>query len=106
MGAQDMLGAMGYGGRREPWIPVGVGVHTGIVFFGTVGGSDGSVTDVSALGDNVNVAARITSMANPGEVLISDEAYTKSGLDLGDLERRQLELKGKSEVFNVHVWHA
>jgi adenylate cyclase len=103
MGAQDMLAAMGYGGRRDPWIPVGVGVHTGIVFFGTVSGSDGSVTDLSALGDNVNITARITSMAKPGEVLISEEAYTKAGLDLGNLEQRQLELKGKSELFSVHV---
>jgi adenylate cyclase len=106
MAAQDMLGAMGYGGRRDPWIPVGVGVHTGIVFFGTVSGSDGSVTDVSALGDNVNIAARICSMAEPGEALISDEAYTKAGLDLGNLEQRQLELKGKRETFSVHVLHA
>ena len=103
IGAQDMLAAMGYGGRRDPWIPVGVGVHTGIVFFGTVSGSDGSVTDLSALGDNVNITARITSMAKPGEVLISEEAYTKAGLELGNLEQRQLELKGKSELFSVHV---
>jgi len=106
MGAQAMLGAMGYGGRGDPWIPIGVGVHTGIVFFGTISGSDGSVTDLSALGDNVNITARITSMAKPGEVLISNEAYTKAGLDLGNLEQRQLELKGKSEAFSVHVLHA
>jgi len=36
-------------------------------------------------------------------VLISDAAYSASGLDLGDLERRQLELKGKSEPTGVRV---
>jgi adenylate cyclase len=106
LGAKEMLGAMGYGTRRGPWIPIGVGVHTGIVFFGTVSGADGSVKDVSALGDNMNVTARITSKAGPGEVLISEAAHTKAGLDLGNFETRQLELKGKSEAVSVFVLQA
>jgi len=103
MGAQELLRAMGYGGKQEPWIPVGVGVHTGIVFFGTISGSEGSVTDVAALGDNVNTTARIASKAGSGEALISEVAYTSAGLNLGNLEQRQLELKGKSEPMDVRV---
>ncbi len=106
LGAQELLRAMGYGGDQEPWIPVGVGVHTGIVFFGTISGSEGSVTDVTAMGDNVNTTARITSKAEPGEALVSDAAYTSAGSDFGDLEQRQLELKGKSEPINVRVLQA
>lgn len=106
LGAQELLRAMGYGGKHEPWIPVGIGVHTGNVFFGTISGSEGSVTDVAAMGDNVNTTARIASKAAPGEALISDVAYSAAGLDLGDLEQRQLELKGKSELINVRVYHA
>jgi adenylate cyclase len=106
LGAQELLRAMGYGGRQEPWIPVGIGVHTGIVFFGTISGSEGSVTDVAALGDNVNTTARIASKARSGEALISDVAYTAAVLDLGDLEQRQLELKGKSESISVRVLQA
>lgn len=102
-GAQELLRAMGYGGKQEPWIPVGVGVHTGIVFFGTISGSEGSVTDLAALGDNVNVTARIASKAGSGEALISEVAYTSAGLNLGNLEQRQLELKGKSEPMDVRV---
>ncbi len=106
LGAQELLRTMGYGGRQEPWIPIGVGVHTGIVFFGTISGSEGSVTDVTAMGDNVNTTARITSKARPGEALISDVAFTTAGLDLGNLEQRQLELKGKSEPISVRVLQA
>ena len=106
LGAQGLLHAMGYGRRQRPWIPVGVGVHTGIVFFGTISGSEGSVTDLAALGDNVNITARIASKAGSGEALISDVAYTAAGLDLGDLEQRQLELKGKSEPISVRVLRA
>ena len=103
LAAQELLRVMGYGGRQEPWLPIGVGVHTGIAFFGTVSGSEGSVTDVAALGDNVNTTARLASKAAPGEALISDAAYIAAGLDLGDLEHRQLELKGKSEPISVRV---
>ncbi len=104
MGARELLHAMGYGGKQEPWIPVGVGVHTGIVFFGTISGSEGSVTDVAALGDNVNITARIASKAASGEALISDMAYTCAGLNVGNLEHRQLELKGKSAPIGVRVF--
>jgi len=103
LAAQELLRVMGYRDRQEPWLPIGIGVHTGIVFFGTVSGSEGSVTDVAALGDNVNTTARLASKAASGEALISDATYTAAGLDLGDLEQRQLELKGKSEPINVRV---
>lgn len=103
MGAQELLQTMGYGGKQEPWIPVGVGVHTGIVFFGTISGSEGSVTDLAALGDNVNITARIASKAGSGEALISEVAYTSAELNLGNLEQRRLELKGKSEPMDVRV---
>ena len=105
LAARELLCVMGYEGRQGPWLPIGVGIHTGVVFFGTVSGSEGSVTDVAALGDNVNITARLASKAAPGEALISNAAYNAAGLDLGDLdlEQRQLELKGKSELICVRV---
>jgi adenylate cyclase len=101
--AQELLRVMGYGSRQGPWLPIGVGVHTGIAFFGTISGAEGSVTDLAALGDSVNTTARLASMAAAGEALISDAAYTAAGLDLGDLEQRQLALKGKTEQIGVRV---
>lgn len=59
--------------------------------------------DFTALGDNINVAARLASTAQAGEILVSAVAYAASDLDLGELEFRQLDLKGKSEPLGVHV---
>jgi class 3 adenylate cyclase len=59
--------------------------------------------DLTALDDNVNIAARLASNPKAGEDLISVAAYAASGLDLGELEHRQLELKGKSEPIGVRV---
>jgi adenylate cyclase len=101
--AQNLLRVTGHGDPAGPWLQVGVGVHTGPAFVGVVGGADGNPTDFTALGDNVNITARLASKAGPGEVLISDATYAASGLDLGDLDHQQLELKGKSGLTGVRV---
>ena len=101
--AQELLVATGHGRGEGPWLPIGIGVHTGPVYVGTVSGAEESVTDITALGDNVNVAARLASMAAPGEALISETAYAAGGAHLGDIERRQLDLKGRSEPVPARV---
>lgn len=101
--AQRLGRAMGYGTPDGPWLPIGIGVHTGVAYVGTVRGTEGVVTDFTALGDNVNIAARLVAEAKPGEALISDAAYTSAGLNLKNLEHRQLELKGKTDPVSVHV---
>jgi adenylate cyclase len=101
--AQNLLRLTGHANAQGAWLRVGIGVHTGSAWVGVVGGVDGNPTDFTALGDNVNVTARLASAAGAGEILISEAAYHASGLDLGELEQRQLELKGKSEPTDVRV---
>ena len=86
---------------RASDLPVGVGVHTGIAFVGSVGA--GTNVDLTAMGDPMNVTARLASAAGAGEILVSADAARVAGLDDADLERRELELKGKSEVVSVVV---
>jgi adenylate cyclase len=101
--ARGLLEATGHSSSSGPWLPLGIGVHTGPAYVGVVGGTQGTLTDFTALGDNVNITARLASQAGSGEVLISDSAFTSAGLDLGHLEHRQLDLKGKSESTGVNV---
>jgi len=100
--AQNLLRAAGYGSPDGPWIPVGVGVHTGEAFMGAVGSSNG-VADLTALGDSVNIAARLASSAGPGEILVSQEAYAETELGLDGLDCRSLELKGRTQPVSVVV---
>lgn len=90
-------------GRGKTPLPIGVGVHTGNAFVGVVQGAEEGITDFTALGDNVNITARLASTAGAGEILVSDAAYRASELDLGNLEHRNLTLKGKSEAIEVHI---
>lgn len=100
--AQALLKVTGHADPGGPWVPVGVGVHTGVAYVGAVGSTE-TVTDFTAMGDAVNVAARLAKVAGPGEILISDRAYKLAGLQLPSTERRQLELKGRTEPIGVHV---
>jgi adenylate cyclase len=101
--ATSLLRATGHDDPDGPWVPVGVGVSTGLAWVGAVG--DERRTDLTALGDNVNIAARLGGAARAGELLMTVETADAAGLDPG-LERRSLELKGKSmptEVVSLTV---
>jgi len=100
--ATEILQAAGYGGKDGPWLPLGAGVHTGVAFVGSVGAEHGT-RDITVLGDSPNTAARLSSSAKQGEILISDSAYRASGMDLSSLEERVLQLKGKHESVTVRV---
>lgn len=96
--AQELLTVTKHSG-----LPIGIGVHTGIAYVGTVSGADGSVKDITALGDNVNITARLASRAGAGEALISDSAFRFAETSFEEVEQRQLELKGKREPVRVRV---
>jgi len=101
--AQEILKRLGDVKPGKSRLPVGVGVHTGVAYVGVVQGADEGITDFTALGDNVNIAARLASQAGVGQILVSDAAYRAARVDLGNLENRSLMLKGKSEAITVHV---
>jgi adenylate cyclase len=86
-------------------IPVGIGVHAGVAFFGVMGMPNG-LTDITAIGDEVNTAARLASQAAAGEILVSEQALIAAGMDGSVLESRNLELKGITEPVPTRVMHS
>jgi adenylate cyclase len=98
--AQKLLRAM-----KQQKIPVGIGVHSGIAYFGAVGAAEG-LTEISAIGEEVNLAARLASQAAIGEIVVSEQALRAAGMDVSTLEPRTLELKGISEAVDVRVIRA
>lgn len=101
--AQELLLATGHAEAGGPWIPIGVGVHTGQAFVGTVGVEGTDNYDVTVLGDVANVTGRLASLARQGEILSSQDTYEAAGIDLGDPARRTIELRGRSALLDVRV---
>ncbi len=87
----------------EAGVRFGVGVHTGEAFVGTLGSGD--KFDFSALGDTVNAAARLGSLAQANELLVSWDAWKASGLPAEKLDRRPVQLAGRAEPLDVVHWH-
>jgi adenylate cyclase len=85
----------------EPWVPVGAAVHTGVAYVGRVG--EGDACDFTAVGDAVNMAARLASSAAAGELLVSRTAAEAAGFDSAGLEARTLELRGRDETVDAVV---
>jgi adenylate cyclase len=97
----SILRATGHGDPSGPWIPVGVGVHTGVAYVGAVT-TEGGKSDIAVLGDTANTAARLASLAGAGQVVLSEVTRAASGLEEAGMESRQLQLKGRREP--VAAW--
>jgi len=100
---KQILRVTGHGDPNGPWVPVGVGVHTGLAYVGAVN-AEGGGAEISILGDAVNTAARIASMSAAGEILISDATVRSTGMEQNGMEPRELELKGKSTPVKTWAW--
>jgi adenylate cyclase len=99
--ARSLMVATGHGDLDGPWIPIGIGVGSGIAFVGSVG--EPPVTALTALGDIVNTTARLASAAATGEILVMASTTTAGALDPTDHEQRELQLKGKAGTTVVSV---
>ena len=91
-------------GDGIPWIPIGIGVNTGIAFVGAVGTAEH--VEFTALGDAVNVSARLATEAGAGELLLTAATASAAGVEVTGLEPRRLALRGKSEAIDVVVLHS
>jgi adenylate cyclase len=99
--ARELLEATGNDGD-DAWISLGAGVHTGVAYVGTVG--EGDARDFTALGDPVNIAARLASAAGAGELLVSSATASAARLETAAFEPRLLEVRGRDE--KVDAWVA
>ncbi|MBR1149035.1 adenylate/guanylate cyclase domain-containing protein [Bradyrhizobium sp. AUGA SZCCT0431] len=85
---------------REP-IRFGIGINGGEVIVGDIGYRDHMV--FTALGDPVNVAARLQDMTKSlsCEVVISDEVRAAAGLSADALPQHEVEIRGRNEPMIV-----
>ena len=84
-----------------PAFSVGIGINFQEVIAGNVGSQ--KLSSYTVIGDGVNLAARLSSIAAGGEILVSESMYRNLGDWEGEAEERQgIVIKGKSEPITVY----
>ena len=92
----ELLSAVGYGTAEGPWIEVGVAVNAGLAYVGNVGSA---VVDFTALGDPINVGARMQGAAAGGELLVRTGVADRLGVG----PTRTLQLRGRAQPIEAFV---
>ena len=96
---QSELNAEGWGTDLVDGLHIGVGVNTGQVIAGAVGG--GGRLEYTVIGDAVNIAQRLQSEAEGGEVVASAATVSAAhGVEAEPIGMRQV--KGREEPIEVY----
>jgi adenylate cyclase len=98
--ARQIIEATGRHRDTGSWISIGIGVHTGLAYVGTVN-SESEERDIAVFGDTANIGARLASLAGPGEIFVSQEAAQAAGLDPTGVEIRRQQVKGRTEPIDI-----
>ena len=87
---------------REP-IQFGIGIHGGEAIIGDIGFRDHTV--FTAIGDTVNVAARLQDMTKALNctVVVSEEVCKTSGIAVDALPRTEVSIRGRDEPMTVRT---
>jgi adenylate cyclase len=84
----------------EKTVTIGIGVNTGDVVSGNMGSKQ--KMDYTVIGDSVNLAARLESVAEGGSILISEETYLLVSASVIAERLTPLAVKGKRDKVSVY----
>ncbi|BAZ27989.1 adenylate cyclase [Cylindrospermum sp. NIES-4074] len=92
--------------QGKPTISIGIGIHTGLVVAGSIGGSQR--LNYSVLGDAVNIAARLEQLnknakeGNPYNILISETTFQLIKQHFHTQQIQQLQLRGRQQSTMIY----
>jgi class 3 adenylate cyclase len=100
---QETIGDLNRSRRAsgKPEISVGIGINTGLVVAGNMG--SGNRLNYTVLGEPVNLAARLCSIARAGEILVSSSTLEAAGPDVDAQPMPTVSLKGLSNPVSISV---
>jgi adenylate cyclase len=86
----------------EP-LRIGIGVHAGVAIVGTMGPPAAPIH--SAIGDNINIAARLEGMSKAYAcvLVVSAETLQQADVDPGDAPLHQVKVRGREQRLAVYA---
>ena len=81
-------------------VSFGIGLNSGPAVVGNIGSHDR--LDYTAIGDTVNLAARLESNAKPGQILISKETYERIKATFKVTPLDPIKVKGKEKLVEIY----
>ncbi|MBC7952038.1 MAG: adenylate/guanylate cyclase domain-containing protein [Rhodospirillaceae bacterium] len=99
--AQEILDDLA---QRPMLRQIGIGIYDGEAILGAIGPKERQ--DFTVIGDSVNLAARLCSLAHGDELVVDELALRRSGLSLDRFSAAEDNtVKGRSGSVTVRRWH-
>ncbi|HOD49249.1 MAG TPA: adenylate/guanylate cyclase domain-containing protein [Candidatus Hydrogenedentes bacterium] len=86
--------------KKQPTFGLGIGINTGVVIAGYVGSP--LLREFTVVGDTVNTARRLCSIAMPGQILVEEATYEMVASEVQAIAMGPVVLRGKSRT--VHPY--
>ena len=86
-------------GRQES-LQIGAGINSGYVSIGMLGSSNR--LEYTVIGNNVNLAARLAAMAEPGQILVTDRTLNRLEEHYPSNDLGEVTLKGSNRAMRIH----
>jgi adenylate cyclase len=86
--------------KGRPEIKIGIGINTGDLVAGYIGSTQ--TMSYSVIGDEVNTASRLCSVAGAGDILISENTFSSVHYSFDVVELPPVKVKGKSKPVRVY----
>ena len=90
-------------GELDTPLQIGMGIHCGGAIVGTMGPPNAPT--ISAIGDNINIAARLESLSKDYDTLlvVSEDVLNKAGITNVSLPSHTVTVRGREEALNIVV---